>query len=156
GAGVAGVTLLGAGTRRFVRRSRLKKRAETELIARAELNQLRVDRDLQDVMRAFDLSYKRGREIFEAGDRGGETLAVEAAVDLERVREHLYEVAQTKAGLIADLRALRRGSRVEALASAGDDLKKRAADRQREAERIATDTQQLAQRLVEVSSLLPG
>lgn len=155
GASVAAATILIGLIRRSVKRRRLERRAEKELIARAQLERVKIDRDLQDTLRAFDLAYKRVTEILEAGDRVEETLAVEAAVDLERVRNHLFEVARVKTSLIADLKALGRSSRVGAVSNAIDDLRARISDRQREAERITRDTQQLAQRLVEVSALAP-
>jgi methyl-accepting chemotaxis protein len=154
--GMVALTLTALGVQRTVRRRKLEKRAERELVARAQLTGLRLDRNMDSVLRGFDLSYRNVREVIEQNDRIEETLAVDAAVDLERVREHLFDLAKGKSRIVRDLKALGRSTRVESVAATADDLKRRAADHQRQAEQIAKDVQQLSERLHELSRLAAG
>lgn len=152
-AAIVALTLIATIVRRASRRRKLARQAENELVARARLEQVKLDRDLEDVLRAFDLSHKRVHEILERGDVIEESMAIEAAVDLQRVREHLFVLAKEKASLLRDLKGLGRSSRVEAVSAAIDDLRRRIGEKQREAERIAQQTQLLSERLIEVGAL---
>lgn len=156
GASAMGCTLIAWLARRVVKKRRLEGRARRELVARCALEGLRIDRELEGALRAFDLSYRRASEILESDSRIEEDLAVSAAVDLEHLRDHVFRLAREKCDLTRDLKGLGRPSRVAAVSTALEELRAQIRVRQGEAERIANDVHQLAVRLREVRALAPS
>lgn len=153
GGAVLSATFVGVLVTRAVRRRRLAERAESELIARAELDRLALDRPLGAILGDFDVSYRRARQMLETSEMIDEGLAVEAGVDLERVREHLYDVARRSAATRADLRSLERArSKSDTVA----ELRRELAERHAEAEQIAKDCFQLSKRLTEIRAMGVG
>lgn len=154
--GAIGVGFLIGLVRRLTRRRRLERRAEDELIAKAKLEGVKLDRNIYAVLQAFDACYVQIKSTLEEPELAEDTVAVDAAVDLEAVRDRLFHTAETKAVMLRELRKLGRGSSSSVVKGSIEDAKRAVEDRQREAENITRDAQQLLKRLEEVRRLTAG
>lgn len=152
--GVSGAALvLGIVTvlvRGAMRKNRLARRAEHELVARAKLEGVKLDRNITAVLEAFDVTYNQVRRQLEQQKTLEETVVVDANLDLERVRERMFDTAVTKSELVRDARRLSRSSSSAVVRTSLDDAKAAVAEQQREAERITAEVQQLYDRLDQV------
>lgn len=137
-----------------VNKVRLKRAAEVKLLARAELDGLRIGKDAEAVLTAFDVCYVRALELLSAPDFTA--VALDMKDDLSRVREHLYEVVRREVDYRTGLRRLDHVKQVEAVRMIGDDSRATADRLAAEANRIATDTHKIVDRLGEVRRLSDG
>lgn len=133
---------------------RLRRAAEVKLLARAELDGLRIGKDAEAVLTAFDVCYVRALELLAAPDFTA--VALDMRDDLSRVREHLYEVVRREVDYRSGLRRLDHVKQVEAVRLIGDDSRATADRLAAEANRIAADTHKIVDRLGEVRRLSDG
>lgn len=155
-AGVLVATALGVFARHVVRRRRLEAKAGRELLARAQLENIRLDRNMADVLRAFDLSYGEATYLLETHALLDEGIRSNARRDLDRIREHLWSAAVDKTVILRNLRRMGRGSEVGAVRAALEDARDAATQRQRQAEQILSDARALNGRLLELRQLSSG
>jgi len=144
--------VLGGG--RLTRRLVLTSRAKTSLIARARLESLRLNRDAEAVLGAFDHSYERALGLLGAPEIAG--VAAEARHNRGRVREQIYDLISTEMRLRLDAKKLRRLRTVGAVSSALGDAEQQMRALHNESDTIAQDTQRLADRLDRVRQLAAG
>ncbi len=154
--GAIAVGLLAGLVRRLTRRRRLERRAEHELIAKAKLEGVKLDRNIHEVLSAFDACYVQIKSTLEEPELAQETIAVDAAVDLDVVRDRLFHTAETKAKLLRELRKLGRSSSSSVVKQSVEDVRHAVVARQREAEQITQDAQRLLSRLEDVRRLTGG
>ncbi len=154
--GAIAIGLLAGLVRRMTRRRRLERRAEDELVAKAKLEGVKLDRNIHGVLEAFDACYVQIKSTLEEPELAQETIAVDAAVDLEAVRDRLFHVAETKAKMLREVRKLGRGSGSSVVKASIDDARRAVVARQQEAEQITKDAQRLLSRLEDVRRLSAG
>lgn len=156
GGGILAATLLTVVGTRLWRRWQLAQRAEQELVARARLEGLKLDRNVEEVLQTFDVTYRRARAMLEDARERDPPLATDAELRLDNVREKLFAVAKAKTELLRDLRKLGRRARLEVVRETIEEARDDITARQREAEAIAADAHRLTERLSEVRKLSAG
>lgn len=149
--GATAVTWIGART---ARRLVLGRRARTSLRARARLERLLLNRDADAVLGAFDHSYQRALALLESPQLSG--IASDARRNLGRVRDQIYDVVSTEMRLRREAKSLRRLRAVGAVHSALGEAEEQMRALHQESDRIAQDTQRLADRLDRVRQLAAG
>lgn len=154
GVGVAGGSAVVLGGGRLVRRWMLKSQAKTSLLARARLEGLRLNRDAEAVLGAFDHSYQRALGLLAMPDLAA--MGTEARHNLDRVRAQIYDLVSTEMRLRLDAKKLRKLRTVGAVSSVLDDAQQQMRALHVESDKIAQDTQRLADRLDRVRQLSAG
>ncbi len=154
-----GLTVLGASAvlwigARTARRLVLGRRARTSLRARARLERMALNRDADGVLGAFDHSYQRALALLDSPQLSG--VADDARRNLGRVRDQIYDVVSTEMRLRREAKSLRRLRAVGAVHSALGEAEEQMRALHQESDRIAQDTQRLADRLDRVRQLAAG
>ncbi|MFO0725144.1 MAG: hypothetical protein U1E65_15290 [Myxococcota bacterium] len=156
---VGGLSAFGAAVVAFViagraRHHRLVRAAERRLVARAELEGVRLHRSAEAVLTAFDLSYERALDMLASGEL--KTVASDVRTDLDRVREHLFDVIRRESEAQVALRKLDRVRQVASVQEIVKDSRASADRLAEEANQITADTHRLVDRLSEVRRLSSG
>lgn len=154
GSWVLGASALTWGAARLGRRLVLGRKARTSLRAKARLERIRLNRDADAVLGAFDHSYQRAIALLASPQLAG--VAHDARKDLDRVRDQIYDVVALEMRLRDEAKGLRRLRAVGAVHSALGDAEEQMRALHQESDRIAQDTHRLADRLDRVRQLAAG
>jgi hypothetical protein len=154
GIGIAGASVLGLIGQRAARKSRLQRLAKTSLVAKAELEGLRLDRETSSVLGLFDLAYQSAMDRLADPEVLRADLGIDVMSNLDRARDHLYKLTSVEVKLRLDLRQMTALASSSSVASAADELRAQIAEIDREANSIAGDAQKLSARVTEVHRLI--
>lgn len=151
--GLAALLSVGYAARRLWRKHRLRRRARTSLVARAELEGLALDGDMRVDLGAFDDAYAEIlTELRKPGlDRSNLSLLSEGEVREAQAR--LFRLVSAAARLRADMQRLTPRGSHQAPSPMVEEMRKDLVDIGREIGRLRADTETLWHRLVRMRQL---
>jgi hypothetical protein len=151
--GMLGLTGGGVVTMQALGRRARRRLARRSLVARADLERLRLAPELRATLESFDVSHKNVRGLLEDPAIDGASLRPTLAENVSAARERLYQITREENELRADLARLQRVQSTGAVGATIEETRARIQRLQREAEQIAVDMQKLSSRLGEVRAL---
>ncbi len=154
GVAVAGASVAGVFAQRVAKRNRLKRLAATSLVAKAELDGLRLNRETESVLGLFDLAYQSAMDRLADPEVLRADLGIDVMSNLDRARDHLYKLTSVEVKLRKDLRTMTELANSSSVATAAEELRNQIAEIDREAGSIADDAQKLSARITEVHRLI--
>jgi hypothetical protein len=153
GLGVAGASTVILGASRFRRRRRLARAARWSALARARLERVGLGREIEAVLRAYDLAAERCRLALEQPELKAQA---NLRVVFERSLDRLVELAREDGRLRGAMRRMRRIDDLGSTRAALDDAEKALAKVRSEADAIAQDAQRVGERLTDLTQLGAG
>jgi hypothetical protein len=153
---VLGLTAVTVGYRSYAHKKRLESRARASLVARSQLNRLRLDRPMQAALSAFDHHYGRVQKQLAVPDLAEIDTGLKIEADIERARDHLYDLAETESRLREELASLKGARNVPSVSAAREEIRAQIVTVQKQGDKVALDVQKLSERLSTLRFLSSG
>src|SRR5262249_18566195 len=140
-------------TMRAMRKRRLRRSAQSSLVARAQLERLRLPAETESVLSGFDITTRNVAELLEEPAIKAVSLSGTIARDLEDAREQLYAMVVRETKLAVDLRDLNRLHSTPSVSSSSADIREQIRRVRAQEEEIAINARRLVERLQDVRQL---
>lgn len=150
------LTFITVSYRRWAKQKRLAARARVSLVARAQHRGLRLERPMQAALTAFDHHSSRIQRQLAAPDLAQIDTGLKIEAEVERARDHIFELALTESQLRRELESLKGARNVASVSGAREELKSQLAGVAREADKVALDVQKISERLSAMKQLSGG
>lgn len=138
------------------RKKALEARAKVSLVARSQRDRLKLDRPMQAALSAFDHHYGRVHRQLSAPGMNEIEIGLKVEADIERARDHLFDLAETESRLRLELNSLKGARNVPSVSAAREEIRQQIQSVQQQGDKVALDVQKLSERLGNMRVLSGG